>query len=238
MCGAATHPAGSVIALNGRNAAAAVLADQGAALAGSLAAGDSSAVGSRRGRERTRADPRGRLRPDRGGRHRRRPHRARRDARRRLDARSSTTTSRPARSCSSRRWSTRSRRAGDERFGDRARRPRRATAGLARAIASCLPLPGPQERDWVLWVELWLRAVRDPSSAPVAARLYARYREWFAAAIRAGVESGEFEVDAVGGRARGPGDRPDRRSRCSCLDRGSNTRGSPPFGSSWPGRWR
>jgi len=32
MCGAATHPAGSVIALNGRNAAAAMLADQGAAL--------------------------------------------------------------------------------------------------------------------------------------------------------------------------------------------------------------
>ena len=33
MCGAATHPAGSVIALNGRNAAEAVLADQGAAVA-------------------------------------------------------------------------------------------------------------------------------------------------------------------------------------------------------------
>jgi phytoene dehydrogenase-like protein len=33
LCGAATHPAGSVIALNGRNAAAAVLADQGAVLA-------------------------------------------------------------------------------------------------------------------------------------------------------------------------------------------------------------
>jgi phytoene dehydrogenase-like protein len=32
LCGAATHPAGSVIALNGRNAAAAVLADQGAAV--------------------------------------------------------------------------------------------------------------------------------------------------------------------------------------------------------------
>jgi len=32
LCGAATHPAGSVIALNGRNAAAAVLADQGAQL--------------------------------------------------------------------------------------------------------------------------------------------------------------------------------------------------------------
>jgi phytoene dehydrogenase-like protein len=33
MCGAATHPAGSVIALNGRNAASAVLVDQGAAVA-------------------------------------------------------------------------------------------------------------------------------------------------------------------------------------------------------------
>jgi phytoene dehydrogenase-like protein len=33
LCGACTHPAGSVIALNGRNAAEAVLADQGAALA-------------------------------------------------------------------------------------------------------------------------------------------------------------------------------------------------------------
>jgi phytoene dehydrogenase-like protein len=33
MCGAATHPAGSVIALNGRNAASAVLADQGASVA-------------------------------------------------------------------------------------------------------------------------------------------------------------------------------------------------------------
>ncbi len=32
LCGAATHPAGSVIALNGRNAAGAVLADAGAAL--------------------------------------------------------------------------------------------------------------------------------------------------------------------------------------------------------------
>jgi phytoene dehydrogenase-like protein len=33
MCGAATHPAGSVIALNGRNAATAILADQAAAVA-------------------------------------------------------------------------------------------------------------------------------------------------------------------------------------------------------------
>ena len=50
----------------------------------------------------------------------------------------------------------------------------------------------------MLWVELWLRAVRDPGLRPVAARLYERYRDWMAELIRAGVSSGEFdpEVDA------------------------------------------
>jgi AcrR family transcriptional regulator len=90
--------------------------------------------------------------------------------------------------------------AGDERFGDEASEST-ATARLAAAIRDCLPLPGPQEREWVLWVELWLRAVREPQLRAVAAELYRRYREWLAAAIRAGVESGEFtpelEVDEV-----------------------------------------
>lgn len=84
--------------------------------------------------------------------------------------------------------------AGDERFAaDPDTEPTTAAAGLARAIESCLPLPGAQERDWTLWVELWLRAVRDPALRPVAAELYGRYREWFAAAIATGLESGEFE---------------------------------------------
>jgi AcrR family transcriptional regulator len=83
--------------------------------------------------------------------------------------------------------------AGDERFGDD-RAAASATEGLARAIRDCLPLPGAQEREWVLWVELWLRAVRDPELRPIAAELYRRYREWLAAAIRAGVDSGEFEA--------------------------------------------
>jgi AcrR family transcriptional regulator len=84
--------------------------------------------------------------------------------------------------------------AGDERFTEE---PESLTAGdrLANAIRDCLPLPGPQEREWVLWVELWLRAVRDPELRPVAAELYRRYREWLAGAIRAGVESGEFAAD-------------------------------------------
>jgi AcrR family transcriptional regulator len=89
----------------------------------------------------------------------------------------------------------------EERFGpesdDEHRPGETATEGLMRAIDQCLPLPGPQEDEWVLWVELWLRAVRDPGLRPVAADLYERYRGWFAAAIEAGVRSGEFEaVDA------------------------------------------
>ena len=47
----------------------------------------------------------------------------------------------------------------------------------------------------MLWVELWLRAVREPQLRAVAAELYRRYREWLGAAIRAGVESGEFAAD-------------------------------------------
>ena len=86
-------------------------------------------------------------------------------------------------------------RSGDERFGDGpGPAPATAAEGLALAIRESLPAPGAQEREWVLWVELWLRAVREPDLRPVANRLYKRYREWIAAVIRTGVESGEFEA--------------------------------------------
>jgi AcrR family transcriptional regulator len=69
--------------------------------------------------------------------------------------------------------------------------------GLLRAmVEQCLPLPGEQETEWVLWVELWLRAVRHPELRPTAARLYARMRTWFAEAIAAGTEAGEFHPSA------------------------------------------
>jgi AcrR family transcriptional regulator len=85
--------------------------------------------------------------------------------------------------------------AGDERFGS-AEEGATATARLAAAIEECLPRPGRLERDWVLWVELWLRAARDPELRPLAAGLFDRYREWLAGLIEAGIESGEFERPA------------------------------------------
>jgi AcrR family transcriptional regulator len=85
---------------------------------------------------------------------------------------------------------------GDERFAETDGEAPSATAALAEAIEECLPRPGRFERDWVLWVELWLRAAREPDLRPLAATLYARYHEWLEEVLRRGVESGEFEEPA------------------------------------------
>jgi AcrR family transcriptional regulator len=63
---------------------------------------------------------------------------------------------------------------------------------LREMIEQCLPLPGEQEREWVLWVELWLRAVRHPELRPTAARLYARMHAWLREGIEEGIASGEL----------------------------------------------
>jgi AcrR family transcriptional regulator len=73
-----------------------------------------------------------------------------------------------------------------------------AAVRLAAMIDQCLPLPGELRDDWVLWVELWLRATRHPELRPTAARLYARMREWFGEAIAAGMASGEFRPGDAG----------------------------------------
>ena len=89
-------------------------------------------------------------------------------------------------------------RAGDERFpvsGEIGGAPP-GPAALGEAIRESLPAPGEQEREWLLWVELWLRAVREPDLRPVANRLYRRYRGWLAAVIGAGIEAGEFDAGA------------------------------------------
>ena len=82
---------------------------------------------------------------------------------------------------------------GEERFAEGDGEGGSATARLAAAIEECLPGSGRLERDWVLWVELWLRAARDPELRPFAGQLYERYRDWLSGVIQAGVQSGEFE---------------------------------------------
>jgi AcrR family transcriptional regulator len=82
--------------------------------------------------------------------------------------------------------------AGDVRIGEEEGDAPNHTRKLAAMIDQCLPYDGQLERDWILWVELWLRAVRHAELRPTAAGLYARMRRWFAEAIAAGVEAGEF----------------------------------------------
>jgi AcrR family transcriptional regulator len=86
--------------------------------------------------------------------------------------------------------------AADERFAAADAEATNATAALAEAIEDCLPVPGRLERDWVLWVELWLRAVREPDLRPLAATLYARYHEWLEEVLQRGIDAGEFEQPA------------------------------------------
>jgi AcrR family transcriptional regulator len=97
-------------------------------------------------------------------------------------------------------------RAGDSRIGGAIDTDptRPAVERLAAMVGQCLPAPGPLEQDWVLWVELWLRAVRHPELRPVAEDLYARMHDWFVDVIAEGVRTGEFarcDPDEVADRA-------------------------------------
>jgi AcrR family transcriptional regulator len=75
------------------------------------------------------------------------------------------------------------------------------TTSLAIAIEQSLPELGPSEREWVLWVELWLRAAREPELRPVASQLYESYRDWLVVLLEGGVRAGEFRTDDPGGVA-------------------------------------
>jgi AcrR family transcriptional regulator len=82
--------------------------------------------------------------------------------------------------------------AGDVRIGEGEGEAPDHAHRLAAMVDQCLPYPGMLERDFILWVELWLRASRHPELRPTASKLYARMHEWFREAIAEGVESGEF----------------------------------------------
>lgn len=95
------------------------------------------------------------------------------------------------------------RRAGDVRISDGELPTASHAQRLESMIDQCLPTTASLQDDWVLWVELWLRAVRHPDLRPVAERLYGRLHKWFADEIAAGLHGGEFgpcDADAVADR--------------------------------------
>jgi AcrR family transcriptional regulator len=63
---------------------------------------------------------------------------------------------------------------------------------LHALIDACLPEPGTQRDDFLLWVELWLRAARSPDLTETAGKLYARLHEWALDVLDEGVARGVF----------------------------------------------
>jgi AcrR family transcriptional regulator len=84
-------------------------------------------------------------------------------------------------------------RAGEARIAGEEQLPSASHAArLQSMIDGCLPTTPALTEDWVLWVELWLRAARHPDLRPIAEELYARLHAWFRDEIVAGVKDGEF----------------------------------------------
>jgi AcrR family transcriptional regulator len=63
---------------------------------------------------------------------------------------------------------------------------------LHALIDACLPEPGVQRDDFLLWAELWLRAARRSELAEPAGRLYARLHEWAREVVDDGIARGAF----------------------------------------------
>jgi AcrR family transcriptional regulator len=69
-----------------------------------------------------------------------------------------------------------------------------ATARLTRLIELW---PAEGDGEAVLWIELWVRALRDPRLAEIRERLDRRWRETLADVVREGQATGEFaDADA------------------------------------------
>jgi AcrR family transcriptional regulator len=75
-----------------------------------------------------------------------------------------------------------------------------AAARLAEIVAmSCLPEADPEPRSsWLLWLDLWAQAARNPELAGVRQKADERWRELIKSLVLAGQEVGEFRaVDVV-----------------------------------------
>jgi AcrR family transcriptional regulator len=69
-----------------------------------------------------------------------------------------------------------------------------AAERLRRKVAESLPFPGRRSAEWGLWVELWLRAVREPALRTTASELYRQLHRGMRDLIAEGVAEGEFAV--------------------------------------------
>ena len=85
-----------------------------------------------------------------------------------------------------------------ERAGDV--RTRGAPRCGSRRLGDGRPVPAGARAlrdDFILWVELWLRAARRPELRETSARLYARLHEWFREALEGAVRDPASTADRV-----------------------------------------
>ena len=87
--------------------------------------------------------------------------------------------------------------AGDQRMAVEGPPEAPPETRLRALIDACLPEPGTQRDDFLLWAELWLRAARHPELGEAAGRLYARLHEWARGVLDDGVDRGAFAVADV-----------------------------------------
>ena len=81
----------------------------------------------------------------------------------------------------------------DRRGDDSA--PRR----LVRLLAVSVPYPGPARDEYVLWIELWLRVLHQPSLLPVCEACSEQWRGYFHDVVRSGIDAGDFHPAAPAG---------------------------------------
>jgi AcrR family transcriptional regulator len=84
--------------------------------------------------------------------------------------------------------------AGDQRMAIEGPPVAAPEVRLRALIDACLPEPGAQRDDFLLWAELWLRAARRPELSETAGRLYARLHAWARDVLDDGVARGTFRV--------------------------------------------
>ena len=77
-----------------------------------------------------------------------------------------------------------------ERLAERAASERER---LAQVLEHAVPVPGPRRGEYVLWIELWVRALQEPELLPECEALSRRWRGYFFEAVRRGTEAGEFD---------------------------------------------